>query len=187
MPELPLRITRRIRRWSAVEPLHRVLLVAGAAGLVVGCIGIATGGATFGTGYEQARAAVEGTPPSAGFFLAKLAASLASTVSGIPGGLFAPSLSVGAGLGSTIGMLMDADIGLAAVVGMATLTMQGAAVAQQTDDRYQSCIPSTGHVRSDAGEGNTGYRKICSTKPGETQSRCYQTGDGSVVCEPGRG
>ncbi len=40
-------------------------------------------------------------------------------VSGIPGGIFAPSLSVGAGLGSTIGLLLGTSISLAAVLGMA--------------------------------------------------------------------
>lgn len=114
-----LRITRSIRQWGAFGPLRRSLLVAGSAGMVVAVIGIATDGATFGTGYDQARAAVEGTPPLPGFFVAKLVAALASTLSGIPGGLFAPSLSVGAGLGSTIGLVLDADVGLAAIFGMA--------------------------------------------------------------------
>ena len=40
-------------------------------------------------------------------------------VSGIPGGIFAPSLAVGAGLGSTIGLLLGAGSGLAATLGMA--------------------------------------------------------------------
>ena len=40
-------------------------------------------------------------------------------VSGIPGGIFAPSLSVGAGIGSTLGLMLGADIGLAALLGMA--------------------------------------------------------------------
>ena len=44
--------------------------------------------------------------------------TLASTVSGIPGGLFAPSLAVGAGLGSAIGAVLGSSAGLAAVLGM---------------------------------------------------------------------
>ncbi len=40
-------------------------------------------------------------------------------ISGIPGGIFAPSLSVGAGLGSTIGLMLGTSISLAAVLGMA--------------------------------------------------------------------
>ena len=40
-------------------------------------------------------------------------------VSGIPGGIFAPSLAVGAGIGSTLGLMLGASIGLAALLGMA--------------------------------------------------------------------
>jgi H+/Cl- antiporter ClcA len=40
-------------------------------------------------------------------------------LSGIPGGIFAPSLSVGAGFGSAVGLLFGTNVGLAAVLGMA--------------------------------------------------------------------
>lgn len=53
------------------------------------------------------------------FFAEKLVASFLSTISGIPGRIFAPSLSIGAGLGSTIGALMGTSIALAAVLGLA--------------------------------------------------------------------
>ncbi len=114
-----LRLTRRIRRWRAVNPAGRLLVLAAVTGLIVAGVGIAAGGLTFGTGYVEARGAIEGAPLPPTYFAAKFAASLASTVSGIPGGLFAPALSVGAGLGSTIGLLLGANIGLAAVLGMA--------------------------------------------------------------------
>jgi chloride channel protein, CIC family len=117
--EATQRLTRRIRRWRATNPRGRLLLLAGTAGLVVAVVGIASGGLTFGTGYEQARGAIEGTPLPPGFFAAKFAASLASALSGIPGGIFAPALSIGAGLGSTLGVLLGADVALAAVLGMA--------------------------------------------------------------------
>ncbi|MBI1217342.1 MAG: chloride channel protein [Rhodobacteraceae bacterium] len=112
-------ITRRIRRWRVTVPLWRVVAVAGAAGLLVAVIGVATGGSTFGTGYAQARGAVEGSHLPVTFFLAKFVATLASTLSGIPGGLFAPSLAVGAGLGSTLGLVFGSSASLAAVLGMA--------------------------------------------------------------------
>ena len=94
-------------------------MVAGLAGLTVALLGIAAGGATFGTGYAEARGALEGDALPLHFFALKFVASLASTVSGIPGGLFAPSLAVGAGIGSSIGVLLGANIGLAALLGMA--------------------------------------------------------------------
>lgn len=112
-------LTRRIRRLKSGTPLRRSLAIALAAGLVVALLGVASDGMTFGTGYAQARSAIEGTPLPPSFFITKFLASLASSISGIPGGLFAPSLSVGAGLGSTIGQLLGSPIGLAAVLGMA--------------------------------------------------------------------
>src|SRR5262249_29278841 len=49
----------------------------------------------------------------------KFIATLASTLSGIPGGLFAPSLSVGAGLGSIIGQILGVHaIGAIVLLGM---------------------------------------------------------------------
>ncbi|MGN6467990.1 MAG: chloride channel protein [Rhizobiaceae bacterium] len=112
-------ITRTVRQWRAGSPLIRMCLIAGSAGLLVAILGVAFDGATFGTGYAQARGAIEGTPLPLLYFLGKFVASLASTVCGIPGGLFAPSLSVGAGLGSTLGVIFGANVSLAAVLGMA--------------------------------------------------------------------
>ncbi|WP_315926308.1 chloride channel protein [Mesorhizobium sp. SP-1A] len=114
-----LKAMRRIRRWHALQPLQRTLLVAAACGFGVAVIGLASGGLTFGTGYEQARGAIEGAGLPWYYFAAKLAAGLLSTISGIPGGLFAPSLSVGAGIGSTLGQIFGSDIGVAALLGMA--------------------------------------------------------------------
>ncbi|KRB20781.1 chloride channel protein [Mesorhizobium sp. Root172] len=116
---LALKITRRIRRWHTQQPLARALLVAAFCGLGVAVIGIASGGLTFGTGYAQARGAVEGTPLPSFFFVEKFLAGLLSMVSGIPGGIFAPSLAVGAGIGSSLGLLFGASAGAAALLGMA--------------------------------------------------------------------
>jgi len=116
---LVLKGTRRIRRWNTLLPLSRTLVVAGLCGLGVALIGVASGGLTFGTGYAQARGAIEGTPLPWIFFAEKLAAGVLSTVSGIPGGLFAPSLAVGAGVGSSLGLVFGGSTGVAALLGMA--------------------------------------------------------------------
>jgi H+/Cl- antiporter ClcA len=113
-----LMVTKSIRRWRNVTPRWKVVAVALIAGLLVAGIGLLTNGETFGTGYSQARGAIEGTALPGTFFLAKFVATIASTLSGIPGGLFAPSLAVGAGLGSTIGMVLGTSVGLSAVLGM---------------------------------------------------------------------
>jgi H+/Cl- antiporter ClcA len=96
-----------------------MLARAGICGLTIAVIGVASGGTTFGTGYEQARGAVEGNALPLLFFIEKFAASFLSMLSGIPGGIFAPSLAVGAGFGSTVGSLLGTSIALAAILGMA--------------------------------------------------------------------
>jgi H+/Cl- antiporter ClcA len=86
---------------------RRPLLFAALCGLGLAALGLISGGATYGTGYAQARGLVEGHANlPATFFLLKLAATAISYLSGIPGGIFAPSLSIGAGLGHSISLLI---------------------------------------------------------------------------------
>ncbi|WP_445954474.1 chloride channel protein [Thauera sp. SDU_THAU2] len=85
----------------------RPVAFAAACGLATGIIGLASGGITYGTGYAESKAALEGSAalPML-FFLVKLAVIWLAFVSRIPGGIFAPALAVGAGLGSDIAVLL---------------------------------------------------------------------------------
>ena len=75
-------------------------------GLGVAVCGIVSGDTIYGTGYAQVKAALEsGAPLAANFGPLKFIATTLSTISGIPGGIFAPSLAVGAGLGANIAHL----------------------------------------------------------------------------------
>ena len=79
------------------------LWVAGLLGLCVAAIGFVTGGETYGSGYGAAKDLLSGSEavtPAYGFL--KMLATMLSYLSGIPGGIFAPSLSAGAGLGATL-------------------------------------------------------------------------------------
>ena len=112
--------SRRLRAFVARLPDRHTMIVAGLAGLIVAILGILSHGSIYGTGYEQARGALEGTPLPWTYAPMKLAATLASTLSGIPGGIFAPSLSVGAGFGSAIAPLFPGTpVGAIVVLGMA--------------------------------------------------------------------
>jgi H+/Cl- antiporter ClcA len=71
-------------------------------GLAIAGIGLATAGTTWGTGYGAARALVEGHAQSLWFGPAKLIATLMTAMSGVPGGIFAPSLAAGAGFGNML-------------------------------------------------------------------------------------
>jgi H+/Cl- antiporter ClcA len=87
--------------------MRHPLVFAAICGLVIAVCGLLTGGQTYGSGYSQARGLVEGAHGLAGSYAAlKLVATAASYLSGIPGGIFAPSLSVGAGLGAWLAPLL---------------------------------------------------------------------------------
>jgi H+/Cl- antiporter ClcA len=79
--------------------------------LVVAIIGLVTHGATFGAGGEEVRAMLSGEADiSQLYFLLKLIATWISTWCGVPGGIFAPSLSIGAGIGHDVAQLtLSAD------------------------------------------------------------------------------
>ncbi len=92
--------------WGGRISRHPVMFAA-ACGLVLAILGVLTGGAAFGTGYGSAKSLLAGSPSMPfGFGLLRIASALLSGVSGIPGGLFAPSLSAGAGVGSDLHWLV---------------------------------------------------------------------------------
>jgi H+/Cl- antiporter ClcA len=98
-------------------------------GALVAVLGALTHGLTYGSGYIEAKSILQGhvhLPWSYG--LARALATLASYLSGVPCGLFAPSLSTGAGLGQWLADLM----GESSSVPFAILGMSGylAAVTQ---------------------------------------------------------
>lgn len=98
----------------------RPILFAVLCGAAVAGCGIVSDGATYGTGYAQVKAMLYGgeTLPDS-FALLKLAATVFSAISGIPGGIFAPSLAVGAGLGVDMAQLFPgAPLGAIILLGM---------------------------------------------------------------------
>lgn len=97
-------------RWRAAVRAHPVV-TAFVLGLGVAALGALMGGATYGTGYGAAAQLLAGHElEQHGFGIAKVAATLASYWAGIPGGIFTPALTVGAGMGESIWRLMDGAV-----------------------------------------------------------------------------
>ncbi|AMG46141.1 chloride channel protein [Achromobacter ruhlandii] len=89
------------RAWIRAHPIW----TAFAMGVALALIGLATAGSVYGTGYGAAADLLSGETRHAlpaGFGLAKLAATVASYWAGIPGGIFTPALTTGAGIGHHI-------------------------------------------------------------------------------------
>jgi H+/Cl- antiporter ClcA len=92
---LPQRMAKWIKSWP--------VLFAMACGLAVALCGLLPGGDIHGTGYQHARAVLHGTGTvPLDFALLKMVATILSSISGIAGGIFSPSLAIGAGVGSDI-------------------------------------------------------------------------------------
>lgn len=102
--------------WIKRNPLPFAVL----CGLGVAVCGYLSAGQVFGTGYAQARLVVHGVGVlSWSFTPLKFAATVLSSISGIPGGIFSPSLAVGAGLGGDIARLFPhAPVGPIVLLGM---------------------------------------------------------------------
>jgi H+/Cl- antiporter ClcA len=89
---------------SRLRASHPVAFAA-CCGLAVAVIGIVSGGATFGSGYASTRHMVEGTaamPPVYALF--KFVATWLTSWSGVPAGIFAPSLAIGAAIGNDVAL-----------------------------------------------------------------------------------
>jgi H+/Cl- antiporter ClcA len=92
-------------RFSAYRKSKPVRFAA-VAGLAVAVIGVISGGATFGAGAEEVRNMLAGNSDvSRLYVLLKFVATWLTAWSGVPGGIFAPSLSIGAGVGHDVAQL----------------------------------------------------------------------------------
>jgi H+/Cl- antiporter ClcA len=92
----------RFSQWRRCYPVR----FAAGCGLAVAVIGLATSGMTFGSGYGHTRSLLEGNGDASGLYvLLKFMATWITAWSGVPGGIFAPSLAIGGALGGDVAQL----------------------------------------------------------------------------------
>jgi len=115
--------------WRRAHPV----VFAFICGLIAMAVAVVSGGLAFGAGYGEAKSLLQ-DHPGRGFGLAvwKFIASLAAAASGAPGGIFAPSLATGAGIGAVFAHLGLGLAGRDAVVLGMTSYLSGVVQAPLT-------------------------------------------------------
>lgn len=89
----------RINKLRRLHPL----VWAGFCGLMVAGLGYVSNGAAHGTGYLDAQNFLSGQAGTTWYYApVKYLATIFTYLSGVPGGIFAPSLSIGAGIGNNL-------------------------------------------------------------------------------------
>jgi H+/Cl- antiporter ClcA len=147
---------------------ERPVAFAAACGLVLAVIGIASGSTTYGTGYEETRHILEGQaniPES--FGILKMVATIVSYISGIPGGIFAPSMSIGAGFGFNLSSFFpDLPAGAVVILGMVAYftgvvqaPITGFVIVMEMTDNHSMTIP----LMATAAVAYASSRIICPT------------------------
>jgi len=105
----------RFSRWRASRPVA----FAAACGLGIAIVGWASGGSSFGSGYSSTRHLLEGHPDMPVLYVTlRLVATWLAMWSGAPGGLFAPSLAIGAGIGADVAVLIGWDAQAPALIAL---------------------------------------------------------------------
>ncbi|NYE60283.1 H+/Cl- antiporter ClcA [Duganella sp. 1224] len=95
------------RDWFSRARLRKPVLFAAGCGLAVAAIGLYSGGAVFGSSSDHTREMLAGAEHEPGiFFFLKFIATWLTAWSGVPAGIFAPSLAIGAALGNDIALLL---------------------------------------------------------------------------------
>ncbi|MDP9153725.1 chloride channel protein [Caballeronia sordidicola] len=109
-------IPARLRELHASKPVVFAMI----CGFIIAIVGVVSGGTTFGSGYAEARGLLEGHEQLSVFYpLLKMVSMIGSYLPGIPGGIFAPSLSIGAGFGNVLHMVFgDMQLSMLIALGM---------------------------------------------------------------------
>ncbi|MCW0235759.1 MAG: chloride channel protein [Ferrovibrio sp.] len=141
-----------VRGSDLLAPLstRKAVFMAASLGLIVSALGLVSHGATYGSGYEQAHGLLTGeVSPGLLFPILKWLATLASYLTGMPGGLFSPSLSTGAGIGAALSPLVP-QTSLATMIvlgmvgyftGVTQSPLTGAVIVMEMVDDHSLILP----------------------------------------------
>ena len=95
------------------------IILAGILGLVIAVIGILCGGITYSDGYNYTKGTIIGSQDFSLWFVPlKFIATWFTAWTGVPAGMFSPLLSIGAGIGNTVGEILSVNPTLLLMCGM---------------------------------------------------------------------
>jgi H+/Cl- antiporter ClcA len=98
-------LPRRLDAFRLASPIGFAAL----CGLAVALLGLLSDNATYGNGSREAQLLMQDAGALSGWYAPlKFAAAWIAFLSGVPGGIFAPSLAIGAGIGADIALWMPA-------------------------------------------------------------------------------
>lgn len=102
--EFTEKLPGRITAFRSQHPLYWT----GFCALLVAGLGIVSHGAANGSGYSMTKAMLDGTINETWYYpIVKYLSTIFTYLSGIPGGIFAPALSIGAGIGYDLSTLFQ--------------------------------------------------------------------------------
>ncbi len=137
---------RKLAPSMASHPVKTVL----GLGLMIAMISLWSGGSVYGSGYAEARALLDGSDTaSPAYPLLKLIVTQLTYLTGIPGGIFSPSLSTGVGLGADLAPLFPSlpanaimVLGMVAYfAGVTQAPMTGSIIVMEMIDGHELILP----------------------------------------------
>jgi H+/Cl- antiporter ClcA len=180
-------LTGRIGLFTRKRPV----IFAASCGLILALIGLLSGGTTFGTGYMEARHIIEGSQElPLQYGILKFLATIVSYASGIPGGVFSPSLAVGAGFGVNLSQFIP-SVPVGAVIllsmvgyfaGVVQAPITTFLIVMEMTDNHEMVIP----LMATALIATAISRIICPTPLYKTLAKRFFYGCDQHYQEPGK-
>lgn len=127
-----------------------IVLIAFFAGILISAIGYYSNGATFGTGYPETQAILHGDANmDTNFPFLKMLTIFATVISGIPSGIFVPSLTTGAALGNDLAQWFPVAPSAAIILltmtayfsGMLQSPITASVIVMEITDTHELAIP----------------------------------------------
>lgn len=138
--------SEKIAPWRTRYPMW----IAAGCGLAIAAAGFLSGNTSYGTGYHEAKEIITtGQAVSVGYPFYKFFASVVSYLSGIPGGIFAPSLAAGAGVGADLSQVIHSIsphvlimLGMVGYfVGVVQTPLTGFIIVMEMTDNHSLLLP----------------------------------------------